>query len=71
MGSLLIFCKNSSGEILALASTPDGGAQGFAWRDGSWVKASFDFHWNSISLSRDEVILLIGKAAVEALPSGS
>lgn len=59
----------SDGEISALAPTPDGGAQGWTWRDGSWVKGGWaTASWDGISLTRDEVISLIGRAAVDALP---
>ena len=65
---LPIFVK-SEGEISALAPTADEGAQGWTWRDGSWVKGGFTTaSWDGISLTRDEVISLIARAAVKALP---
>jgi hypothetical protein len=68
LASLPIFCK-SEGEIFALAPASDGGAAGWVWRDGSWVPGGYvGASWDGISLSRDEVISLIGRAAVEALP---
>ena len=68
MASLPIFVK-SDGEISALAPTSGGGAQGWTWRDGSWIKGGFaTASWDGISLSRDEVISLIGRTAVDALP---
>ena len=70
MDSLPIFSKSADGEVEVLAPTSDGGAQGWAWRDGSWVKGPFGLGWDSMALSRDEVISLIGRAAVESLPEG-
>ena len=65
-----IFCK-SEGEIFALAATLDGGTACWVWREGSWISVIFfGVFRDGISLSRDEVISLIGRLAVESLPEG-
>jgi len=66
-----IFCK-SEGEIFAMMATSDGGTAIWVWRNDSWLSVHFGGAFrDGISLSREEVISLIGRSAVEALPKGS
>jgi len=66
-----IYCK-SEDEIFAMATTLDGGTACWVWRNGSWISIhSIDVFQDGISLSHEEVISLIGRSAVEALPKRS
>jgi len=74
MKELIDFAPNfykSQGEIFALARASDGGPAYWVWRDGSWTSVCFVGAFRrGISLSRDKVISLIGRSAVESLPEG-
>jgi hypothetical protein len=63
-----IFCK-SGGAIFALTATSDGGTSHWMRRNDSWIPVIFaDAFRDGIPLSRDEVISLLGRSAVESLP---
>jgi hypothetical protein len=70
MVSLPIFSKSKDGEIEVLMPTSGGGAKGLVWRNGTRVSSAFfiEATLDGIALTRGEVISLIRRSVVEALP---